>query len=119
MFERYKVDNLQGLIVNYLTAAGCSYFLFRARFLTRTHLLNSGWIISCNYYWTLFIIVFNFYAFGTQKVGVSVTTVANKMSLIIPICAALILISRMKKALPSLKGIAFFLALVGIYLSYY
>ena len=26
MFERYKVDNLQGLIVNYLTAAGCSYF---------------------------------------------------------------------------------------------
>ena len=29
MFEKYKVDNLQALIVNYLTAAGCSYFVLK------------------------------------------------------------------------------------------
>jgi uncharacterized membrane protein len=65
---------------------------------------------------TLFIVVFNFYAFGTQKVGISITTVANKMSLIIPVCAALILYPE-KENFTILKGIAFFLALVGIYLS--
>ena len=64
---------------------------------------------------SLFIIVFNFYAFGTQKVGIAVTTVANKMSLIIPVCAALILYPN--EEFTSLKGIAFILALVGIYLS--
>jgi drug/metabolite transporter (DMT)-like permease len=114
MFERYKVDNLQGLIVNYLTAAGCSYFFLEQDF-SLNHVLNSEWIYHAMIIGTLFIIVFNFYAFGTQKVGISVTTVSNKMSLIIPVCAALILYPN--EEFTSLKGIAFFLALVGIYLS--
>jgi len=114
MFERYKVDNLQGLIVNYLTAAGCSYFFLEQDF-SLNHVLNSEWIYHAMIIGTLFIIVFNFYAFGTQKVGISVTTVSNKMSLIIPVFAALILYPN--EEFTSLKGIAFFLALVGIYLS--
>ena len=114
MFERYKVDNLQGLIVNYLTAAGCSYFFLEQDF-SLSHVLNSEWLYHAMIIGTLFIIVFNFYAFGTQKVGISVTTVSNKMSLIIPVFAALILYPN--EEFTSLKGIAFFLALIGIYLS--
>ena len=79
------------------------------------NILRSDWIYHAIIIGTLFIIVFNFYAFGTQKVGIAVTTVANKMSLIIPVCAALILYPN--EEFTSLKGIAFFLALVGIYLS--
>ena len=115
MFERYKVDNLQGLIVNYLTAAGCSYFFLEQDF-SLNHVLNSEWIYHAMIIGTLFIIVFNFYAFGTQKIGISITTLANKISLIIPVCAALILYPE-KESFTTLKGIAFFLALVGIYLS--
>ena len=29
MFQKYNVDNLQGLIVNYLTASTCSYFFIK------------------------------------------------------------------------------------------
>ena len=115
MFERYKVDNLQGLIVYYLTAAGCSYFFLEQDF-SLNHVLNSEWIYHAMIIGTLFIIVFNFYAFGTQKIGISITTLANKISLIIPVCAALILYPE-KESFTILKGIAFFLALVGIYLS--
>ena len=115
MFKKYKVDNLQGLIVNYLTAAICSYFFLKQDF-SVDYILQSDWIYHAIIIGTLFIIVFNFYAFGTQKVGISVTTVANKMSLIIPVCAALILYPE-KESFTILKGIAFFLALVGIYLS--
>ncbi len=115
MFERYKVDNLQGLIVNYLTAAGCSYFFLEQDF-SLNHVLNSEWIYHAMIIGTLFIIVFNFYAFGTQKIGISITTLANKISLIIPVSAALILYPE-KESFTMLKGIAFFLALVGIYLS--
>ena len=114
MFEKYKVDNLQALIVNYLTAAGCSYF-FLEQDLSLNNVLNSDWLYHAMIIGTLFIIVFNFYAFGTQKVGIAVTTVANKMSLIIPVCAALILYPN--EEFTSLKGIAFILALIGIYLS--
>jgi len=115
MFEKYKVDNLQALIVNYLTAAICSYFFLEQDF-SLNYVLNSEWLYHAMIIGTLFIIVFNFYAFGTQKVGIAVTTVANKMSLIIPVCAALILYPE-ENTFDALKGIAFFLALAGIYLS--
>ncbi len=115
MFEKYKVDNLQGLIVNYLTAAICSFFFLEQDF-SLDYILQSDWLYHAIIIGTLFIVVFNFYAFGTQKVGISVTTVANKMSLIIPVCAALILYSE-ENTFDGLKIIAFFLALVGIYLS--
>ena len=115
MFEKYKVDNLQALIVNYLTAAGCSYFFLEQDF-SLNHVLNAKWLYHAMIIGTLFIIVFNFYAFGTQKVGIAVTTVANKMSLIIPVFAALILYPE-NNTFNELKGIGFFLALAGIYLS--
>jgi len=115
MFEKYKVDNLQGLTINYLTAAICSYFFLEQDF-SLSYILQSGWIYHAIIIGTLFIVVFNFFAFGTQKVGISVTTVANKMSLIIPVCAALILYPK-ENNFDELKIIAFFLALVGIYLS--
>lgn len=113
MFEKHQVDNLQGLIVNYLTAATCSYFFIKED-ISVDGILNSEWMYHAMIIGTLFIVVFNFYAFGTQKVGIAITTVANKMSLIIPVCAAIILYG---DSFTYLKGIAFFLALSGIYLS--
>ena len=59
--------------------------------------------------------VFNFYAFGTQKVGIAVTTVANKMSLVIPVAAALIIYP--EDQISTGKIIGFVLALIGIYLA--
>ena len=113
MFEKHQVDNLQGLIVNYLTAATCSYFFIKED-ISVDGILNSEWMYHAMIIGTLFIVVFNFYAFGTQKVGITITTVANKMSLIIPVCAAIILYG---DSFTYLKGIAFLLALSGIYLS--
>tara|TARA_B100001142_G_scaffold95003_1_gene96820 strand:- start:647 stop:1510 length:864 start_codon:yes stop_codon:yes gene_type:complete len=115
MFEKYKVDNLQALIINYLTAAGCSYFFLEQDF-SLNYVLNSEWIYHAMIIGSLFIIVFNLYAFGIQKAGITPTTIANKMSLIIPVSAALILYPE-KERFTILTGIAFFLALVGIYLS--
>ena len=113
MFEKYKVDNLQGLIINYLTAATCSYFFIKED-ISVDVILNSEWMYHAMIIGALFIVVFNFYAYGIQKVGIAITTVANKMSLVIPVCAAIILYG---DSFTYLKGIAFFLALSGIYLS--
>lgn len=115
MFEKYKVDNLQALIVNYITAGFCSYLFLETDF-SLNYILESDWLYHSMIIGTLFIIIFNFYAFGIQKAGVAVTTVANRMSLIIPVCAALILYPE-ENTFTLLIGIAFFLALTGIYLS--
>jgi len=114
LFEKYKVDNLQALIVNYFTAAACGYFLLKDDY-SFSYVFSSPWVYYSILIGFIFIVVFNFYAFGTQKVGIAVTTVANKMSLIIPVCAALILYPDDKITL--LKGLGFVLALIGIYLS--
>ena len=113
MFEKYKVDNLQGLIFNYITAGICSFLFLESDF-SLEYIINSDWLFHAIIIGVLFIVVFNFYALGTQKVGVAITTVANKMSLIIPVSAAIILYD---DSFTYLKGVAFFLALSGIYLS--
>jgi len=113
-FEKFKVDNLQGLIINYFTAALCGYFLLKDDY-SISYVLSAPWAHYSIIIGFIFIVVFNFYAYGTQKVGISVTTVANKMSLIIPVCAALILYPDDKLTL--LKTTGFILALIAIYLS--
>jgi len=113
MFEKYNINILQALIFNYMTAGICSYFFLESDF-TLGYIFSSGWLLHAIVIGTLFIIVFVFYGLGTQKVGISITTVANKMSLIIPVFAAIILY---EDVFTYLKVIAFFLALVGIYLS--
>ena len=113
MFEKYNINNLQALIVNYMTAGICSYFFLESD-LSIEYIFGSGWLFHAIVIGTLFIVVFVFYGFGTQKVGISITTVANKMSLIIPVFAAIILY---EDVFTYLKALAFFLAIVGIYLS--
>lgn len=113
MFEKYNVDNLQALIFNYLTAGLCSYFFLESDF-SIEYIFKSKWLLHAIIIGSFFIVVFFFYGMGTQKVGISITTVANKMSLIIPVSAAIILY---EDKLTFIKIIAFFLALIGIYLS--
>ena len=113
MFEKYSINSLQALIFNYMTAGICSYFFLESDF-SLEYIFDSGWLLHAICIGTLFIIVFVFYGFGTQKVGISITTVANKMSLIIPVFAAIVLY---EDVFTNLKVLAFFLALAGIYLS--
>ena len=114
LFDRFKVDNLQALIVNYITA-GTIGFILSEKSINLHHILSAPWLYHAIAIGFLFIIVFNFYAFGTQKVGIAVTTVANKMSLVIPVVAALILYP--EDQISTEKIIGFVFALIGIYLA--
>ena len=62
----------------------------------------------------LFIVTFNMIAFSTQKIGIAITTVANKMSMIIPVLVGLYLFNE-KQSL--LKFLGVFLAILAIYFS--
>ena len=114
IFEKYKVNNLVALIVNYLTGAFCSYYYLESDF-TIEYIFQADWLYHAIAIGALFIIVFNLYSLGIQKVGISTTTIANKMSVIIPVGVALTLYP--ENNFDILKAVAFLLALFGIYLS--
>ena len=115
LFDRYNVNNLQALTANYVTAAFLSFFFVKIDF-SFNEVLQSDWILHAFSIGTLFIIVFYLYSIGIQKAGISITTIANKMSLIIPVSAALLLYPE-NNSIDILKIIAFFLAILGIYLA--
>lgn len=113
-FNRYNVDNLQALIVNYLTA-GTLGVLNSTQTKSLDYVINAPWLYHAMIVGSLFIIVFNLYATGTQKVGIAITTVANKMSLVIPVAIALVMYPNANITIWTI--IAFILAILGIYLS--
>jgi drug/metabolite transporter (DMT)-like permease len=114
LFPKYEINNLQALIVNYFVAGSLSLYFSEQNF-SLDYILSSSWIYHAIVIGVLFIVTFNLYATGTQKVGIAITTIANKLSLLIPVGVALILYPN--EQISYLKIIGFILAIVGIYLS--
>ena len=116
-FEIFKVNNLQAIIVNYITA-GALALVADGSVLTNnfsiTNLFQPTFIYYALIIGILFIITFNLIAFGTQKIGIAITTVSNKMSMIIPVLIGLFVFKEDKNFL-QLIGIV--LAILAIFFS--
>ncbi|MFT5824438.1 MAG: drug/metabolite transporter (DMT)-like permease [Crocinitomix sp.] len=113
LFERYGVDNLQAIIVNYIVAGSCG-FIFAETNLTIAELFDLPWIGIAVLIGFIFIVVFNLLAKGAQVVGMAISTVANKMSVILPVIAAFFLYG---DTVSTFKVLGICLALVGVVLS--
>ena len=116
-FEIFKVNNLQAIIVNYITA-GALALVADGSVLTNnfsiTNLFQPTFIYYALIIGILFIITFNLIAFGTQKIGIAITTVSNKMSMIIPVLIGLFVFKEDKNFL---KLIGIVLAILAIFVS--
>ena len=114
LFTKFGIDNLQALTINYFVAGFCGLYFSNEDFSIQ-YILNSPWLFHAIAIGILFISTFNLYAIGTQKVGIAVTTIANKLSLFIPVGFALILYPN--EQISWMKVIGFILAIIGIYFS--
>jgi drug/metabolite transporter (DMT)-like permease len=86
-FDKINVNNLQAITSNYFTA-GILSIIFLPNDFDFHEIISSVNIL----FWVhafivglLFVITFNLYAYGSQKIGITPSTIANKMSMIIPI----------------------------------
>ncbi|MCB0401958.1 MAG: DMT family transporter [Flavobacteriales bacterium] len=113
-FDKLGIDNLQALIVNYFVAGFCGLF-FSGQEFSLQYVLQADWIYHAAVIGILFVVTFNLYAIGTQKVGIAITTIANKLSLFVPVGMALIIYPG--EQLTWVKVVGFILAVIGIYLS--
>lgn len=115
-FGKYQVNNLQAIIVNYFTAGSLAVVITNTNGLPINfqHIVLSNYIVPSLIIGLLFIITFNLLAYGTQKIGIAISTVANKMSMIIPVIIGIYLF---KEAIGVFKLIGIFLAISAIYMT--
>jgi drug/metabolite transporter (DMT)-like permease len=113
-FEKYGVNTLHGIVINYFVAATTGFCLVG---FPESETLMKG---AGDYIWIpvtlgfLFISIFFTLAKTAQVAGISVATVANKMSVVIPVIAAVLLYN---ESLPVLKIIGIVAALVAVWLT--
>ncbi len=111
LFERFKVQTVFAIIVNYWVAATVGYLLYEGE-KSLTEIPEKSWFIGSLALGLLFILVFNLMARTSQKIGVSAASVATKMSLAIPVLFGLFLYN---EKLSLLKVIGVVLALIAVY----
>ncbi|MEH6408182.1 MAG: DMT family transporter [Leeuwenhoekiella sp.] len=84
LFAKFKVNNLQAIIFNYVFACITGIFAY-SKPINFHEILISGWLIGATLLGILFIVIFYLMAITTQRSGLSVVSVATKMSMVIPI----------------------------------
>lgn len=113
LFKTYHVNTLHAIIVNYFVAFTCGFMLSESR-MTLSEVTSSGWFTGTVFLGMLFIVIFNIMGITAQRSGVAVTSVASKMSMVIPIVFGLIVYNE-SAGLLKITGIL--LALVAVYLA--
>ena len=113
LFNKYNVDTLQAIVFNYITACSCGILLYNKP-VNIDSFISENWFYAALGLGFLFISIFNVMALTAQKNGLSVASVASKMSVIIPILFSIIVYNEI---ISFKKIIGIILALLAVYLT--
>lgn len=113
MFTHFKVNTLHAIIVNYFVALSIG-FTTSSVAINPTIIYQSSWFSGALVLGILFIVIFNIMAITAQRNGLSVVSVASKMSLVIPIIFGVLLY---QESLGIVKVIGILLALAAVFLA--
>ncbi len=111
LFDVYKIETLYAIITNYVVACIVGLFFFTGE-VNPAEIAQQPWFLGTLVLGFLFIVVFNLMAKTSQSVGVSVASVATKMSLVIPVIFGVVVY---KEELGVLKIMGILLALAAVY----
>lgn len=111
LFSVYKVETLYAIIANYVVACTAGLLLYSGE-ISIVEIPKKPWFLGTFALGLLFIIVFNLMAATAQRLGVSVASVATKMSLVIPVLVGVFLY---KEELGVIKIFGILLALAAVY----
>lgn len=90
LFDTHKIQTFYAIIINYITACLVG-ILFYKKPIQLYEIPKNDWFYGTLFLGVLFILVFNLMAKTSQRLGVSVASVATKMSFVIPVILGLIL----------------------------
>ena len=112
-FQKYGVENLPAIIVNYFVCVLCGS-LFQGEFPLDWEIFSAGWIWLAFVLGFFFIGGFNLNALSVQRAGIAVTSVVQRISLLLSVTFAVIYFGEVIKV-PQAIGIA--LGIVSVFLT--
>lgn len=112
-FDIFKIDTLKAIVVNYIVAFVLGFVLADSS-IPVGELPNQPWFLGAATLGLMFVSIFFVMALTAQRNGVSVVSVAGKMSVVIPIIFGVILY---EESLSAIKIIGISLAVVAVYLA--
>lgn len=113
LFEVFKINTLQAIIVNYLVAASLGFYLSDLP-VSPGEIAGKSWFYGSFLLGILFIVVFNLMALTSQRNGLSVASVASKMSLVVGVLFGILYYG---ESANYIKVIGIVLALIAVYLA--
>ncbi|WP_396589652.1 EamA family transporter [Allomuricauda sp. R78024] len=111
LFDVYKIQTLYAIITNYVVACVVGMLLYEGD-INFNEIANKSWFLGTLALGVFFILVFNLMAKASQVAGVSVASVATKMSLVMPVIFGVIFY---KESLSVFQIIGILLALAAVY----
>lgn len=113
--ENKDIKLLPIIVYNYLVATSLGFILNKVE-LNFAEIAQSSWFVSGIIIGALFVVGFFLIGNATQKIGISITTISNKMSVVLPIGFSVFYFG---ESLSFLKIFGIIIALVAIFLSSY
>lgn len=112
LLSKYNVNTLQVIVVNYVIAFIIGISLYDGRI--KPEIVQVDWFLAAIGLGVLFITIFNVMALTAQKNGLSVASVASKMSVIIPVLFGILIYN---ESVGFYKVIGIILALIAVILT--
>lgn len=113
VFEKLNINSSNAIVINYLFASATGVIIGFDTFKT-IHLFQQNWFPYTLLFGIMFISTFNLIAYGVKTTGLMVVSIAQKMSLIIPLVFS---IWYYDESYGIIKILGIILALVAIYFS--
>jgi len=113
IFPKYNIDNLQAIVVNYLLASVMGFAICNG-FNKIVEIHEQIWFpfaLLCGFF---LMYGFSISALSNQKVGVAITAVSSKMSVVIPVFLGVILYN---EVFTIVRAVGITLALIAFYLT--
>lgn len=114
-FKKFNIEILPAIVINYITA-GFMGFILSETSISPKHLIEQNWLGIALIIGILFIVVFFIIGESSQKAGITVTSLASKMSFIIPILFSILYF---KESVTEMMFIGFLIAVTSIILAVY
>jgi drug/metabolite transporter (DMT)-like permease len=111
LFAKFNIDALQALVVNYFVAFGVGLFFLDTSF-SPNIIISQEWFKGSILLGFIFISTFYVTTITSQRNGLSVASVASKMSVIIPIILGVFLYD---ETLGNVKILGIIIALIAVY----
>lgn len=114
-FSKRAINTHQAITFNYLTASILAILLYNNP-ISINKIITADWIYPTITLGVFFVIMFNVMATTTQKLGISIASMASKISLIIPVSAALLFQKNIDFSFTN--GLGILMALIAVYLTF-